>query len=86
VLAVSLLIVGADEAIPTVVRLLVPSTDRVPGAGAEVSGHFAVDLLELPGMPRVGQTYFVYALHGEHLAGPVPMALVDPVLLGRVVG
>jgi hypothetical protein len=81
VLAVSLLVVGADLALPTVVPLRVPVWDESPTVGALVTGHFALDLLALPVMPRVAQTYFVYAFRGEAMAGPLPMALVDPSML-----
>jgi hypothetical protein len=84
VVALGLLVVGADVPSPTVLPLRVPVWDPIGDPPpSTVTGHFAIDLLQQDGIPRVGQTYFVFAFNGEHMAGPVSMALVDPLMLPR---
>lgn len=79
---IGLVILGADEADPFVLRLRVPSYSVDPTAGQPVvTGHFALDLLAMDEMPERAQTYFLYAFSGEEMAGPVPAAIVSEHLL-----
>jgi hypothetical protein len=42
-----------------------------------VAGLFRCDLFAHPAMPRMLQRYSVYAFAAEHMAGPLPLSLVD---------
>ncbi|MCC7536816.1 MAG: hypothetical protein IT379_11410 [Deltaproteobacteria bacterium] len=82
---IGLVILGADDGNPLVLRLRVPSFDPIVGGGQPVvTGHFALDLLAMDEMPERAQTYFVYAFSGEEMAGPVPAAVVDEASLPSV--
>jgi hypothetical protein len=76
VVPITLVITGSESAAPVVLPLQVPVAISSP-APAEVTGHFGLDLLSVPAMPRSAQTYFMYAFAGELLVGPVPFAFVD---------
>jgi hypothetical protein len=52
-----------------------------PLQGRDATGHFAVDLLTDEDLPPEAQTFFVYALSGEILTGPTPVATVTPDML-----
>lgn len=81
VVPITVVATGALRAAPLVLHLQVPVRHPIdPTADApEGTGHFALDLLALPGGERLrGQTSFIYALSGEALAGPATVALVDP--------
>ena len=75
VVGVTLVITGADDGSLYVYPLNLPAFGR---AGAAVTGHFNMDVLQLSGAPRVRQTYFIYVFSGESMAGPLPTALVQP--------
>ena len=82
VVPIALLVVGSDLPSPAVVPLRVPVWEPIADPPqSTVTGHFAIDLLQLDGIARTGQTYFVFAFNGEHMAGPISMALVDPSML-----
>jgi hypothetical protein len=74
ILCISLVLCGSKVAAPVVVRLGIPCYD--PLRDGLAWGAFSIDLLSLPEVPRVGQTLFVYAVHGEKTVGPLPVALV----------
>lgn len=76
VLGITLLLTGSDLAAPVLVPLKVPSYDPLPADKAEATGFFTVDLAQLGNLGEMEQTWFIYALSGEIMAGPVPMALV----------
>jgi len=82
IVTITLLITGSEIAAPTLFRLQVPSYENVTeDAGALVaSGQFAIDLFNLPEMPRVAQTLFIYAFSEEVMEGPVLVGLVEPVI------
>jgi hypothetical protein len=76
VVGITLVVVGGVHRATKVLRLDVPSWDKLDPKEPIATGYFAIDLLteKLIG-PRT-QTYFVYALSGEHLVGPIEAALV----------
>ncbi len=85
VVPITLVLLGRRVTGPWVLRMDVPSYDALPEGfdGGEVTGHFVVDVCALGVVPADAQTLFVYAFSGEAMAGPVPMALVDPSSLPR---
>jgi hypothetical protein len=53
-------------------------------SGALVTGRFALDLLAIPGLAEVDETFFVYAFSRDVMAGPVLMAtLGEAAVQGR---
>lgn len=83
VIPITVLIVGSEESGPAVLRLQVPSYDAVDAAAErnEVTGHFNLDLLSLPGTPGLAQRYSIWALSGEALGGPAPLSFVTEDML-----
>jgi hypothetical protein len=75
VVAVHLLLTGADDATPATATLRVPIYKAVE-AGKPAEVYFAVDLLSLFNLPRETTTYFLYAFSREVMAGPSPFAFV----------
>jgi hypothetical protein len=78
VVGIGLVVTGSDLAAPYQFDLKVPVYDPVATVDGhnEVTGYFALDLQTLANLNAIDQTYFIYALSGELLTGPVPMALV----------
>lgn len=74
ILCISLVLCGSRVAEPVVVRTGIPCWDPLKDGLAR--GAFAFDLLSLPEAPRLGQTLFLYAVHGAQTVGPLPVALV----------
>jgi hypothetical protein len=76
VVGITLVVTGSNHPTVGVLRLDVPSWDKLDAKEPIATGYFAIDLLteKLIG-PRT-QTYFVYAFSGEHLVGPISAALV----------
>jgi hypothetical protein len=77
IVGITLVITNSDVAGMNAMRLDVPSWDPLVGATPMVTGHFTIDLLSTGMVGPEAQTYFVYALSGEHLTGPAPAALVS---------
>ena len=76
VVPLTLVLVGADYAGPSLASLRVPIQDGAVGPkGAELAtGWFSLDLFHTPALKaRIPQRYFVYALAGATLAGPHPV-------------
>jgi hypothetical protein len=81
VVRITLLATGADDGFVFAWALNVPSYDRMPGSSDPqnppmATGYFSLDLLQMSGMPRTPQTYFIYAFSGEIMTDPLPCALV----------
>lgn len=75
VVPITLVITAAGAAGPWRAPLRVPCYEL---AGETGSGQLELDLLKVAGAPRApGETYFVYAVAGEVLAGPAVTALVS---------
>jgi hypothetical protein len=84
VVPVTLVATGSDRVGPWVIRLCVPSYDRIADEDlAEASGYFSIDLYSLPGFPHQAMTYFFSAFSGETIAGPKPVGLVSENMLPR---
>jgi hypothetical protein len=81
VLGITLLVVGSDIATSSMLRLDVPSWDKLDPQAPVATGHFALDLLAQHLVGTRPQTYFVYAFSGEHLTGPIPTALITEAML-----
>ena len=65
---------------PTILALRVPSFDPVPNDEmGTVTGHFNLDLFEIPSMPRVPDTYFLTAFSRDVVVGPVPLGIAPTV-------
>jgi hypothetical protein len=75
VIPITLIVTGTENSFP------LPFTVRAPAYGnagdTELTGHFALDLFDVPQFDARAQTYFVYAFAGEVMAGPAAMALVS---------
>ena len=91
IVPITLLITGSNVPGPWLVELRVPSYDAVtlPKGGAPppeeevgvVTGHFALDLFQHPGMPRSAMTYFISAFGGATVNGPFQVAVVTEKML-----
>lgn len=82
VVRVTLLVVTEGRSVPATIELHVPCYEAIPDPAApgEVTASFAVDLQRLA--PFAGpQTCFLYALSGEHAAGPARVAMIPPEML-----
>jgi hypothetical protein len=81
VIPITLVIIGTENAYP------LPFTVRAPAYGnigdTELTGHFALDLFDIPHFDPRAQTYFVYAFAGEVMAGPATLGLVSEEMLHR---
>jgi hypothetical protein len=81
VVPVTLVLTATTLAGPYVLQLRLPSYAGVEApagdGGAEVTGHFALDLLAFDAVPQESQTWFLYAFAGEFMTGPVPIAFVE---------
>jgi len=83
IVAVNLLMLGADDGQVVTLSLQVPiygpiSWTPPDGELPVVTGFFNLNLLRLPGVSRKPQTYFLYAFCGNLMTGPCPYALVTP--------
>lgn len=75
VVPITLVFTAASTPGPWRVPLRVPCFDLAGDVG---QGQLELDLLKVPGAPRApGDTYFVYAVAGDILAGPAVTALVS---------
>lgn len=85
VIGVWILAVGSDRAQPVMVSLGVPATvasaSNVDGPIA--SGHFHVDMLDVEGVAKTPQTWFIYVFAAGEKIGPIPMAVIPPDALTR---
>jgi hypothetical protein len=91
IVPITLFITGSEAPGPWLVELRVPSYDAVavPKGAAPppeeevgvVTGFFALDLLQHPGMPRGPMTYFVSAFGGATVNGPFQVAIVTEKML-----
>ena len=79
IVPITLVIAGSDFLGPIQLNLRIPSYSEVAPSQPDqtTNGFFAIDLLQMEDMPRVPQTYFIHALSGEFLTGPVLCAFVD---------
>ncbi len=81
VVGIHVVITSSRFAGPIVLPLRVPSFDPVsPTEDGVVTGYFNLDLFELPGMPRVPDTYFLTAFSRDRVVGPVPMGIAPAVV------
>jgi hypothetical protein len=76
VVGITLIVMGNDMAEGSMLRLDVPSWDKLDPKDPIATGYFALDLRERHMIGTHPQTRFLYALSNEHLTGPVPTALV----------
>ncbi len=83
VVGVTLVVVAGDAPHVASMRLDVPSWDPLVGDTPEVTGHFAIDLMQTPLLGVVPQTYFLYVFSGGVFEGPVPTALIAPESIPR---
>jgi len=74
VATVHLLIVGTADNSPRIYALSLPVASTDEGAA---SGYFTVNLLDLPEMPVMDQTLFIYAYSREWAAEPVVIGVLD---------
>jgi len=82
VVPVTLLLTGSRTLSPQLLPLMVPChqvLDSDPPVGI---GHFAIDLRTSVKVDLEAETWFLFAVSGEHLAGPVASAWVDPSSVG----
>jgi hypothetical protein len=84
VVPIDLVLVGNLNAGPYMLKLRVPAYEAVgksKAAPGQVSGSFSIDLFSLKEMPRMPQTYYIWAFSGETLGGPAPMSIVTEQML-----
>jgi hypothetical protein len=76
IIGVTVLVIAADTGVVISQQLRVPAW--AGESDGEVVGHFEVDLFTIfPDIRRQrAQTWFAYALHGRHMAGAGPFALL----------
>jgi hypothetical protein len=75
VVAIHLVITGADDPTPVIRTIRAPIYGKA-AAGEPSPGYFAVDLLSLFQPARRTETYFVYLFSREVMVGPQPFAFV----------
>ncbi len=73
---VTFVLTGAALTEPWTFTAVLPSRDAPLAVGDTVTGWFALDLFDLPGFPRAGGTYHLWAFSGPVVAGPETIALV----------
>lgn len=76
VIPITLVILGSIDGFVTRFTVYAPSYSAVGSDGA-VRGHFALDLLRIPGMRKTAQTYYIYALSGEVMEKPVVVVEIE---------
>lgn len=78
IVGISLLVVGADDSVPRVIRLDVPVFAKIEGTPERPLGvgHFKFDLFSNEQILLSPQTYFIYAFSHEFMAGPIACAIV----------
>jgi hypothetical protein len=83
VVPITLILTGSRTLFPQILPLAVPCRGAIDPAKPVAVGHFALDLrAAVKGVDLEAETWFLFALSGEHLAGPVSSAWVDPSSLG----
>jgi hypothetical protein len=78
IVGISLLVVGADDNAPRVIRLDVPVFSKLEGTPERPLGvgHFKFDLLTNEQILMSPQTYFIYAFSHDFMSGPIACAIV----------
>jgi hypothetical protein len=77
VVAIHLVITGADDPSPTLLTIRAPVYGEAE-AGKPAAGHFAFDLLTMFAPADRTETYFLYAFSRDVMLGPQPLAFVAP--------
>jgi hypothetical protein len=82
IVSIGLLLTGSVQAEPVVLNLNVPGYATLEKQGSETfaTGYFALDLCAFAPLAAAVQTWFIYAVSGEVMAGPALAAFVNPVL------
>jgi hypothetical protein len=82
IVPIGLLLTGSVRPEPMVINLNVPSYLPLEAGDGKTwaSGYFALDLGAFAQLRGAVQTYFLYALSGDAMAGPALAAFVNPVL------
>jgi hypothetical protein len=78
VVPISLLVIGSEDAVPEVLRLVVPSflpTSQRDGKSF-ATGFFSVDLAQMGSFMQRPQTYFIYAFANQFMTPAALMAIV----------
>jgi hypothetical protein len=80
---INLVLIGNLDPGPYLLPLRVPAHEPVNGVAAApvATGSFNIDLFALRAMPRIPQTYNIWAISGDTISGPVPLGLVTPDML-----
>lgn len=82
IIPITLVLTGTETIFPLAFTVRAPAFGK-PG-DAMLTGHFSIDLLDIPHFKTRPQTYFVYAFAGAAMAGPAPVGLVsEDMLPGR---
>jgi len=82
VVPIHLVITGSDLPGPWVISLKVPVYQPLSPHPAEASGHFTIDLLQIPDFPRTPMTYFLTAFSGQVVSEALPIAVVSEQMIG----
>jgi hypothetical protein len=83
IVPITLVALGTVDNAPVVLRLRVPSFDKVSAEGDAVTGQFAIDLLADKNLAANPQTFFFYGFAGEPMTGPHAFATVTEAMLPK---
>jgi hypothetical protein len=82
VVPIHLVVTGSDLPGPWVISLKVPVYGPLSPHPAEASGHFTIDLFQMPDFPRTPMTYFITAFSGQAVSQVLPIAVVSQQMIG----
>jgi hypothetical protein len=82
VVPIHLVVTGSDLPGPWVISLKVPVHQPLSPHPAEASGHFTLDLFQMPDFPRTPMTYFLTAFSGQAVSQVLPIGVVSQQMIG----
>jgi hypothetical protein len=83
IVPITLVCLGTVGNAPSVLRLRVPSFDKVAAEGDAITGQFAIDLLADKNLAARPQTFSIYGFAGEPMTGPHTFATVTEPMLPK---
>jgi hypothetical protein len=83
IVPITLVCLGTVDDAPVVLKLRVPSVDKVAAEGDAVTGRFAIDLLADKNLRARPQTFSIYGFAGEPMTGPHTFATVTEPMLPK---
>jgi hypothetical protein len=83
IVPITLVCLGTVDDAPVVLKLRVPSFDKVAAEGDAITGQFAIDLLADKNLRARPQTFSIYGFAGEPMTGPHTFATVTETMLPK---